>query len=61
MLTLNTSQLNIIKRWKTCTMTHDYKVKQIYPSINPNPKGIQGIGNQINASRPMYELEGEST
>jgi hypothetical protein len=32
-LTLNTSQTQHHKRWKTCTITHDYRAKQIYPSM----------------------------
>jgi hypothetical protein len=40
-------------------ITHDCKAKQILPTINPNPKGIQVMGNQINACRQICELEGE--
>jgi hypothetical protein len=39
-------------------ISQDSKAKQIYPTVNPNSKGIEGIGNQINACRPIYELVG---
>jgi hypothetical protein len=39
--TLNTSQTQYHKRWKTCTITQDYRAKQNYPNINPNPKGMK--------------------
>jgi hypothetical protein len=40
-------------------ITHDYKAKQFYPTINPNLKGIQGIGNEINACMQICELDRE--
>jgi hypothetical protein len=58
-LTLNISQAQHHKRWKTCLITHDYRAKEIYPTINPNPKGILCIGSQINACRQICELEKE--
>jgi hypothetical protein len=35
-------------RWNTCTITKDCRPKQIC-NHKVNPKGIHGIGNQINA------------
>jgi hypothetical protein len=32
-------------------ITNDCKAKQIYLTIEPNPIGMQGIGNQINACK----------
>jgi hypothetical protein len=54
-----TSQTQYHKRWKTSMMTQDCRAKQINPTIKPNPKGIQDIGNQINASKQICELEEE--
>jgi hypothetical protein len=40
-------------------ITHDCRAMKIYPTINPIPKDIQGIGSQINACLQICELEGE--
>jgi hypothetical protein len=47
----DTSQTQHHIRWNTCTITNDYRAKQFYTNNKPNPIGIQGIGNQINACK----------
>jgi hypothetical protein len=39
--TKNTSQTQHHKGWKTCTITHDCRAKQNYPTINPNLKRMK--------------------
>jgi hypothetical protein len=46
-LNTNTSQTQHHKGYKICTTTHDYRAKQIYPTINNDPKGIK-VGIQFN-------------
>jgi hypothetical protein len=47
----DTSQTQYHIRWNTCMITNDYRAKQFYTNHKPNPIGIQGIGNQINACK----------